>query len=238
MEKIVVSCMDRRLNSQFDEKNDGKTLYVRNAGGNVRGAEATIRYLIENHNIKELHLAPHKDGCGGVNDALEKLKAKGDEDEPDSALVKQFRSSGVRENCTLEELERKNEVMQKEEAERLFSKMVPAITSELVGIPSSASVKHEGKHFLVVTKPSESRYQSITDALGKERSDCYFIQAETMEEVIPSASLAITKLGIRSIELVAMEREDYRPMVAGAKILEIASRNLVNDSLSISSVKL
>ncbi|MGC8558729.1 MAG: hypothetical protein ACP5NC_07055 [Nitrososphaeria archaeon] len=33
--RLVISCMDRRLNRYLDELNDGDTLFVRNAGANA-----------------------------------------------------------------------------------------------------------------------------------------------------------------------------------------------------------
>ncbi|MEL9969752.1 MAG: carbonic anhydrase, partial [Metallosphaera sp.] len=61
--RIVISCMDRRLN-EFLEKNynDGETVFIRNAGANINSLKET-KALIKK--ADEIIILPHTD-CGAM----------------------------------------------------------------------------------------------------------------------------------------------------------------------------
>ncbi|ABP94567.1 MULTISPECIES: carbonic anhydrase [Metallosphaera] len=71
--RIVISCMDRRLN-QFLEKNfnDGNTIFVRNAGANVNSLRNTLALLKK---ADEILLLPHTD-CGAMGVVEKALKGE------------------------------------------------------------------------------------------------------------------------------------------------------------------
>ena len=232
MNKIIVSCMDCRLNSKFENENEEGTVLVRNAGGNVNGVERTLRYMIENSGVRELHIATHTD-CGAMKYVLGVLNGKSGENGLNSALVDQFRNSGAKD---LADLEKTNEKVQRANAERLFSGNVN-VTSELIDISKFATAKHDGEHVLVVTRSSGGNYEKIAKALGEEASNCYFIQAESAEEVVPDFAIAVKKIGIKDIRMVALKKEDYRPMLMDVERMKLTARNL-GEGIKISFVKL
>ena len=43
--KLVLSCMDRRLNEYLDSLNDGNTIFLRNAGANLYAVRNAIEAL-------------------------------------------------------------------------------------------------------------------------------------------------------------------------------------------------
>ena len=231
---VILTCMDCRLNSKFRNEKKEDTLLVRNAGGNLRGVEQTLRHLFENNNIGEFHIATHTD-CGAMKYLDGVLNKNSGEESLNTALVDQFRNSGAK---TLTDLEKRNEKLQKANAESLFSRNVTNITSELIDISTLAHASHQGEHVLVVTRASDESYETIAKRLGEAESDCYIIQADTIEEVIPDIAIAVKKIGIESVTLMALKKEDYRQMLTDTKRVKLTAKKLGWGELNVSFVKL
>jgi carbonic anhydrase len=217
MNKIVVSCMDCRLNSKFDSENDGNVIFVRNAGGNINGVVQTLRYLLDNTNVHELHIVTHTD-CGAMGYVFGVLSKQGGEDNVHSSLVDQFRKADFSDRSALEKM---NGILQKENAEKLFSNRDILITTEYTDISSLQESKTEKEHVLIITKASRERYEKMAKALGEDISNCYVIQANSIEEVVPDIAIAVKKLGIKDIRVVALKPEEYRQMHEDAEKMRI-----------------
>ena len=215
MVKLVISCMDRRLNEKFDGENDGDILFVRNAGGNVKGIERTLRYIADNNAIQEVRVTEHAD-CGGMKYVHGVLKGHSGEESINKALVDSFASE---EFSDLAALEKKNLVLQKAAAEKLLLKKAESVSSEFVDAAKLKSEEGERKHILVVTQPSRKKYASIVESLksgdnllnGIASSDCYFIQADP-SEITDDVALAAKKLHLTEVRVVALEPSERRQM--------------------------
>ncbi len=199
---IVVSCMDRRLNKLLDSMNDGRQIFVRNAGGNVAGLEQTIRFLIENNNIGEIQLIEHTD-CGAMGYVYSALKEG--KDGLHRQLVEEFKDAKF---STRLELEQKNEKLQKDIAEKLFAGNALAISSKLVELNEKADNGQE--HTLVITKAVSDKYSEMAENLGLAFDNCYFLQANSIYEVLPDIGIATDLLGIKRIVLLATNASQYR----------------------------
>ncbi|MGC8676386.1 MAG: carbonic anhydrase [Candidatus Micrarchaeia archaeon] len=201
---IIISCMDRRLNKILDSMNSGddKRVFLRNAGAAVPGLERTIRYAIDNGNVSELLLVAHTD-CGAMGYVYNAIK--NGKDGLHAGLVSQFDKASFASRLELEQL---NEKRQKEALERMFGNKGIRISSRLVELSESAD--NGKKHILVVTKTSTKKYADIADAIGENAEDCYFIQANDIEEVIPDIAVGTDLLGIKDVRLAALESSQYR----------------------------
>lgn len=200
-ETLVISCMDRRLNAFLDRLNDGKHIFLRNAGAAVPMIEQSIRYIFDNANIGEALLIAHTD-CGAMGYVYSAIKEGKNGLHPD--LVKQFSNENF---STRQELEKLNEQIQKKELERIFQGKVK-IGSQLIALNEPSDNGEE--HALVITKASDEKYESVAKELGLKPENCYFLQANSVAEVMPDIAVATERLGIKDIRLVALESSQYR----------------------------
>ncbi|MGC9037474.1 MAG: carbonic anhydrase [Candidatus Micrarchaeia archaeon] len=224
--EIVVSCMDRRLNNALDSMNNGKQIFVRNAGGNVAGVEQTLRYLVDSSNISEIKLVAHTD-CGAMGYVFGALNGK-ESESLHSELVKQFK--GLKLASRLE-LEKNNELVQKSKLESMFAGKGIGISSMLI----ESKPSEPKRHIAAITNSSSAKYAELAKKLGVDADDCYFMQANSIEELLPDITLAIEKLGIKEFLLVAEEQSQYRQK--NAELERLRARGLASKA-SFSLVKL
>jgi len=147
--RIIISCMDRRLNRYLDQWNDGNTVFVRNAGSNVGSLRDTLKLL---KGADEIVVLPHTD-CGAMGVVH---KALSGEKMPDvlNPLITPFlnlRGKGR------EELERENLEVQLRSLRSLVNAKVRGeiIHKEKLGVPPSA------ENVALVTAPSKRKYSEF-----------------------------------------------------------------------------
>ncbi len=224
MIRIVVSCMDRRLNKYLDEKyNDSNTIFVRNAGCNIESILGTLRSIISNEDVKDIILVPHND-CGAMKYVYGALKEnKPTEKEWHASLIREFEKIPF---SSADELDVKNYALQQESAEKYFSKSVKLISTENATVEKSVGT---GKHILVIAKAGRSKYGEIADQInanskGEEKielSECYFIQANGYDEISPDITIAVRKLGITDIVIYSNGTDEDRQMLEIKKKMKI-----------------
>ncbi|MFP3215602.1 MAG: carbonic anhydrase, partial [Candidatus Micrarchaeota archaeon] len=88
--RLVLSCMDRRLNEYLDSLNDGNTIFLRNAGANLYAVKNTIDTLLNNENITEIKVITHTD-CGAMKSVAAALSGKLRLDLAGEVLVDKFK---------------------------------------------------------------------------------------------------------------------------------------------------
>ncbi|MGC8671369.1 MAG: carbonic anhydrase [Candidatus Micrarchaeia archaeon] len=209
---IFVSCMDRRLNKYLEKEQDGRNLFVRNAGGNVLGLEQTLGFLIENFNVTGIKVVAHTD-CGAMGYVYNAVK-KG-ENGIHKQLVEEFANEKFADRLELEKL---NETIQKELAQKLFGNKGISISSELIALNEPSE---NGKaHVAVVTKVSVRKYSEIAKLMNLDEEDCYFLQANSITELLPDLALATGKLGIKDVRLAALDSTQYRQVNADFEMLK------------------
>lgn len=202
MERIVISCMDRRLNEYLDSINDGKTVFVRNAGANVRPLRRTLGELLDGKQIIKILIIPHTDcgAMGAVYNAL--IKDEKFSSDITVQLIDPFRALDFSKRERLEELNEGFEVA-------VARAMIPTVSveSELINIEDLNLPKSGGTHRLIVTSPSGMRYDLINKCAGTDPHDTYVLQA-SLTEVHHDIELAVTALHMKEIIFLAQTRTD------------------------------
>jgi hypothetical protein len=211
MERLVVSCMDRRLNGYLDSMNDGKTMFLRNAGGNVGSLAPSMLFFL-NGGIRRIHVIVHTD-CGamkviaGARDKSMKVS-----DRVHRGLVASFQ--GVRFSDG-KELERANEVLQRDAATALAGSGA-LVTSELVDISKVAKRKDSGGHVLAVTRASGAPYKKIAELSESKIDEMYTVQANSMDEVLHDIEIATGVLGMHKVKIVELGNTEHEQLLADA----------------------
>ncbi len=204
MERIVVSCMDRRLSGYLDSKyNDGKTLFMRNAGANVSDLERSIREaLMEYPEIESLHVAAHTD-CGAmgvVYDALTNpAHYNGYDYDIKKVLLDRFAGMAI---ARKDMLERINKNIQ----ELAVSYMLPGelrVTSELIDLSALSIPESNGKHVLVISEPSNARYADMAKTVNAQIQSIYFIQGYEIKDIMPDIKIAVNVLHLNDVRLLS-----------------------------------
>ncbi|MEM3947353.1 MAG: carbonic anhydrase [Metallosphaera sp.] len=148
--RIVISCMDRRLN-EFLEKNynDGETVFIRNAGANINSLKET-KALIKK--ADEIIILPHTD-CGAMGVVERALNGEKLPNGLDT-LISPFLGKGKLTRAQLEQL---NPVVQETTLKSLTNAKITSKlirTEELNAPPSKDNVA-------VMTLPSTRRYSEF-----------------------------------------------------------------------------
>ena len=204
MNRVVVSCMDRRLSSFLDETyNDGRTVFVRNAGANMATVVNTVKQLSIEFPIKKIVIAPHTDcGAMGIVDSAVHANAKASQ-AIENSLVAQFRKLGFDSRKALEE--RLNGSVQRD-AIASFAKSIGAeVDVSLIDLGRLDLPAHSGKHILTITKPTATSYFELLKRFGEGVGmfDSYFIQAKGMRDVLPDIEVAVSALHISDVRLLS-----------------------------------
>ena len=223
--------MDRRLGEYLDALNDGKTVFLRNAGANIRSLEPSIKELMTKYNITRIHVAAHTD-CGGMNVVASSIGKK------DSVskhiwenLVEQF-SEVKFENR--EELERKNEILQREAARRVVGEGVE-VSSELIDVNAINAYTRNNEHTVVITKPSDKRYGEITSMLNIGIYNAYLVQSSNIDNIIADIEIVKNYLNVVNMEFLAFDREEYLQTIND--MLNEKDKEFMDDSMMISFIK-
>ncbi len=211
---LIISCMDRRLNSILDKENGGSAIMLRNAGANASGLYGSIKKAMGS-DISGIKLMAHSD-CGAMKVVYGALKeGAAVSGEIQESLVGQFNAKNFN---TRAELERLNEKLQIEELRSLSNGI--EVESSFVDL-SKYNYGESGEHVAVFMYPSGEKYEEVCKKAGLGMDDTYFIQAESIEEVYADMEIAVTKLGIKRIAAIAINPSEYRPMHADVQKLKM-----------------
>ena len=213
--RLVLSCMDRRLNRYLDSLNDGYTIFLRNAGANLYAVKNTVDALLNNENITEIKVITHTD-CGAMKSVAAALSGKLRLDLAGEVLVDKFKGEKF---ATLEELEKINTELQKKAVEEIAKRRGIKGSAELLDLSKLDIPKEDNEHKFVLLEPSNKKYSEIID--NKEMFNTYVIQSASLEEKLPDLEIAIKVLGIRRGEIIALKESEYRIIQAEASRLRL-----------------
>lgn len=205
IDRMVISCMDRRLSDYLDSKyNNGSTIFLRNAGANVHTLSNSVRQILSDNKITKIIIAPHTD-CGAMGLVHKALNGEvNPSGQISQDLVQQFKMAA---SSTRDEIERKvNPEIQKASIEKIAKLSNPKISVELIDLSKLNIPKHEGEHILTITPPSSVSYSQLIKKYkdGKVGMfDSYFIQASETKDVYPDVEIAITALHIMDVRFMA-----------------------------------
>lgn len=230
VERLVVSCSDRRLSEHLDSTyNDGKTVFVRTAGADVLNAEATIVELVERLGIKEITLLPHTDtsdiskGCGWAGrlavEGAEALKGKGSgERYIGAAQVERFTRAGLVSRGKIEagNLGVQTALLRDILPRRFRDIAINGETLDTAAIPNN----DELGHILVLTGPSAARYSDMAAALNKSggarvgQYNAYYSQMNNIDGALVDARLFTGALHISDVRVLSLSPGDNELMRA------------------------
>ncbi len=203
MERLVISCMDRRLNL-FIEEQYPDAVVLRNAGANVYALESKIKDIVREKDIREIIVLAHTD-CGAMGKVYSVLKqnAHAEEDLAEE-LISHY--SGL-EFSTREELESENYRMQVDELKAAFPSL--RISGELIDMKNINVPAEDKGHRLLVMEPSKPNYSKIVSSLGLSLFQCYIVQGNT-EIAMPDIKLAASELHANPVYFVTQDGENPR----------------------------
>lgn len=205
MDRLVIACMDRRLNEYLDTLNDGKTVFLRNAGGNAGSIANSIRYILNNNPIRKIHIVVHTD-CGAMKVvAGSRDKSLNVSDAVKQGLVGYFEGVKFKDRT---ELEKENEKLQQGAVAKMVGGDVK-VTSELFDI-SKVPQHGSGEHVLAITRAADAKYRDIAEKSHSEMPEMYTVQADSIEELMPDIEIAIGAIGIKKVRVVSLSAEEYR----------------------------
>ncbi|MCL4374075.1 MAG: hypothetical protein M1360_04210 [Candidatus Marsarchaeota archaeon] len=214
MDTLTISCMDRRLNSILDKENNGNTVMLRNAGANASALRDSIKDIISG-NIGKIKLMAHSD-CGAMKVVHSALKeGVKTSDYVYQNLVKQFDGKPF---GTRKELEELNEKLQMEELKAISNGI--EVESNFVDL-SKYHFEEPNALIAVFTYHSTDKYEDLCKRAGLDTEATYFIQASSIEEVYSDIEIAVTKLSIKHIALMAKKPSEYRPVYADMQKLKM-----------------
>lgn len=230
MNKLIVSCMDRRLNNELDREADDDTVFLRNAGANIAGMVDSIKRYVKESGIDSVTIRTHTD-CGAmkfVKAALAKeLKPSA---ENYSRLVRQFEGSDVGN------LDDANTDVQ------LSAMYNLAVEDDLdVGVDGSMidlsklQLNADGRHVLsVILGKQKVRYADVSEQMGVGPNDSYFLQAPAFDELLPDIDIAVSVLNLSDIRFISVDGAMKDEISRAAASLR--SQPFFSDRLSISAV--
>ncbi len=223
--------MDRRLGEYLDGLNDGKTVFLRNAGANIKSLEPSIKELMAKYSIKRIHVATHTD-CGGMNVVSSSVGKKESVSKHIwENLVEQF-SEVKFENR--DELERKNEVLQKEAAKKIAGEGVE-VSSELIDVNVINAYTRNNEHTVVITKPSCKRYGEITSMLNIGIYNAYVVQSSNIDNIIADIEIVKNYLNVVNMEFLAFDKDEYLQTITD--MMNEKDKEFMDDSMMISFIK-
>ncbi|MFP3279267.1 MAG: carbonic anhydrase [Candidatus Micrarchaeota archaeon] len=213
--RLVLSCMDRRLNEYLDSLNDGNTIFLRNAGANLYAVKNTVDALLNNENITEIKVITHTD-CGAMKSVAAALSGKLRLDLAGEVLVDKFKGEKF---ATVEELEKINTELQKKAVEEIAKRRGIKGSAELLDLSKLNIPKEDNEHKFVLLEPSIKKYSDIISS--EEMFNTYIIQSASLEEKLPDLEIAIKVLGIKRGEIIALKESEYRIIQAEASRLRL-----------------
>lgn len=161
--RLVVSCIDRRLNA-FLEKNygDGETIFVRTAGANVNSLGDTAPLLKQ---ASKIIIVTHSD-CGAIG-VVHKALNEGPVPDEVGKLVNPFlKYAGL----TRPELEELNSVVQENLARQISA---ADVQTEFVRT-EKLDARPSGSIMAVITQPSSLKYSEMLP--GGKVNDAFIVQ--------------------------------------------------------------
>jgi hypothetical protein len=198
--KVIISCMDRRLNEYLDGYKGPHDAVLRNAGANVKGLKSSIEKLMA-EGYKVFEIAAHTD-CGAmkyVKAALEGSIVPSDAEK--EFLISQFSGKDPAS------LERINASTQFDEFKRMLDNKGISnvmLTSRTIDLDKIHFDRSENQpHFLsIIMGASPVRYLQLQLDMAAGSASSYFIQAERIAEVLPDIGIAVGALHLSDVRLI------------------------------------
>ncbi len=205
---IIIACMDRRLNQLVEQKaqaSEAMAIVLRNGGADVDNLSKSIAEIASAYDIRSVSVFVHNDCAAMKEIARVKDGAKADYPEISTAAEKYSEHSHGR-ICE----ENKNTQL------RALEKMFPAASSgdahtalsaKLVDVSHAPHPDGEKKAAIIIdtVDKSHSNYSSLSERIGADVNNAYFIQYIGRDNIIPDLSLVV-KSGIRDVTIFSTDK--------------------------------
>ncbi len=224
--RIVLACMDRRLNAHLDENyNDGNTLFLRNAGANAHCLLQSIGNAVNSGEIDSIVVLGHTDCgamkvvfdaivnrngsyCNGIRDKIVNLfedygylKHAGERLQGLDPVQRSRAEASVRRR-----LEKRNVDLQVGFLKGL-TRSFPHVKVEgsLVDLKkiNALNLTGNGRHAIVLSRECGSRFDRMCSIANTDPHETYVLESRDIKETITDLQLAVEVLHIRDIRLVA-----------------------------------
>lgn len=197
--RIVLMCMDARMNVIADSLNDGRSIFLRNAAGNPQSAITTLEGILSNYPIQEIIYMPHTD-CGACKFTYGLLsRGESSTQEIEDNLV-----STIRFNVSnpVQLLTSPQEVIDllKESGSKFLKSKYPNTHIKTSLADTSTTVTGE-KHMLILP-PSTEKYFSLCNNLDLPIASTYVSQSNSISNTICDVQLASSALGIKKFTIL------------------------------------
>lgn len=214
MNKIVVTCMDRRLGHKMDEyteqnRKDGNSVtIIRNAGADIRHIMDSINQVVSDNKIGGIDLFTHTN-CGacavvyGVSSHKLEVSSR-----VNDSLVSQFMNTGIK-FLSPQDVESVNMRLQREALQE-FTKRGIDVHVESIDVSTLGVPEDHDEHLLVIGKPFSGRYVELAEKLNVNLWSMYCVNSESIIEVMPDIEIAVMNLNIRDLRIVATKQSEYR----------------------------
>jgi carbonic anhydrase len=221
IERIVIGCMDRKMNLKplDDSYNDGRTLFLRNAGCNVNGLRDNILEIIDNRDneIKSIVALPHQN-CKAMLVVKRALDGEKVSDEIMAGLVRFY--TQVRTNT---DIDKENYNIQKAALEEIVKGSGIKTEVRFIMEEEMSDVSRSGANEVLFLKPSSRKYSSF---IGDPNAT-YVLQARSIEDVRHDIEIARVYLRISNIvvgSIGMMDARDAKTVSDALKIRGVAAR--------------
>ena len=207
---LIITCMDRRLNEALEARaqnamaNTGvPTIVLRDAGGDVRNLQDSIREAFSHYDIPEARVAVHND-CGAMKDIANRKQGKAEKDrERDMTAMKYVAENPddlCKENLTVQQ--------------RSLTEIVASLSPNTKVIADSLDVLHvphmdgEKKAAVILDSPdrSHTNYSELASILHANTNNVYFIQYTGKDNMLSDISLVPKALGVKDITIFSTDK--------------------------------
>lgn len=208
-DKIIATCMDRRLPNKIDSV--AKGIHVSNAGCNVEAMRETLVGLaLEDKGVKEIVAYLHTD-CGAMG-AVEDARAGnsgGYGELTRRSLLSRFDSRKWANRGELEfdinpQIQKEALGRVQEAVGRNISVKVELIDTGKISVPE---IDH-AEFALLVTKPSVASVPEIISRLGLRQFGTYVIQLLNANEALADIELTVNNLHVKRVVMHGLSAEE------------------------------
>lgn len=203
MNTLVISCMDRRLNTLI-EKDYPESIIIRNAGANVNPVIGEIKDIMQDKDIRKIVVAAHTD-CEAMKKVYNVInKSDSAIEDLEQNLISLFRGMKFKD---INELEKLNLEMQVDKLKNEFPDL--EIIGKMINTSEIKGDKEFKNHGLIIMNPSKPDYAGLLKDLKANPFEMYIIQSD-FEEAIADIQLAANDLKTNPIHIVTIDKENPR----------------------------
>ena len=250
--RLVLACMDRRLNMYLDEHyNDGNTLFLRNAGANAHCLLQSISDAVISGTVNKIVVLGHTD-CGAMKvvfDAIVNCNSSYCADIKDK-IVHPFDDYGYLKEAgkKLSALSQEGRARAEEKARRVLEKrnvelqvsFLKELTRSFPNVCVEGSVvdistikmpsSGHGNHAVIFARECSSKFNDMCNIAHTDPYETYIIEAGNLKEALTDLQMAVDVLHIHDVKLVAPDPATKNTMASDLELAKSMSSGFLKGS--------